>query len=426
MSEQVNVVKFKSSKGNFYIFDAKSNNIYKVDESTYSSNITCKDLGHDNELRNTNNNQFNIKNSVENEAKTLIIEITEQCNLRCSYCIFDEESQLERNHGTTSITKQSAEKSVLNFSKRVSGNGYIVFYGGEPTMAFEQIKNIVNYANNLKGKSFKYSFTTNGYSIKDEHIKFIVENDFKVTFSLDGDKETHDKYRVTKNGLGTFDKIISNINKIRDYAPDYFKRNILLNCVISETTDIESLNEFFFNLGVDLGSLQFSPIRQSGDFVANNITNSILSNQEIPTTSNPIEKNKIDEILSHIRYRKLDSQAHEGKKKCIPFSDRTYVRTNGNVQFCERIGNYSELHDDVSVLKDASKRIWDHFYSNKSDDCSRCYAYNFCQFCPASFITNGKLDIEGNRYRCSNFRKLVAKSLSFYADEMEAEVGNAG
>lgn len=422
MSKKVNILTFNSNTGNKYIFDALTNNIYKAERDTDLESVKLTDLGHLNSLRDSALSAQEIESSISLNAKTLIIEITEQCNLRCTYCVFDEKSNIDRNHSSKSLSLDKALESVKKFSARTNQkDAYIVFYGGEPLMAFDTIKTIVCYAKSINS-NFKFSFTTNGYSLDKGHFPFLIENEFKITISLDGNKKIHDKYRITKNGNGTFDTIIKNIETLRSYNKEFFNKNVLINCVISNSEDISEINSFFNSYHFQPETLRFSPVIQDSSSITTDITNRIsreTTNNIIPTISGAIEKEMLDGVLNKIRYRKLDNEAHLGKKLCIPFANRTYTRTNGDVQFCERIGDFKRSKDQSSTLIENSIDVTQEFKKLKYKECSQCFAYNFCEFCPASFIENSKFNEKLINNKCHNFRKLVRKAIYIYIEEEE-------
>lgn len=205
MSES-NILRIKSEKGNMYIFDALSNNIYQIEDEEDFNSITLNDLGHRNTRRVEADTSSDVHSAVLNHAKTLVIELTEKCNLRCTYCVFDEDSELDRNHTNKSIDFKKALKSINSFYKRTSnGIAYIVFYGGEPLLAFENIVKLVHHANKISNNKVKFSFTTNGTLLTKEKFDFLVSNDFLITVSLDGNKKIHDITRVTRKGNGKWD-----------------------------------------------------------------------------------------------------------------------------------------------------------------------------------------------------------------------------
>lgn len=412
-----NIVKISTPKG-YYIFDAIGNEFYQIEDKDIFDNITIYDIGYTSEKREVFNLDKPIKNQVLSEAKTLIIEITEECNMRCTYCVFDENDGAERNHSSKRIDQEKIKRNIDEFYRRTGNNDwYIIFYGGEPLINYSTIKQTVSYVNE-KYRGAHFSFTTNGLLLTEEKFGFIVDNNFVVTLSIDGDELTHNKYRLNIGGLGTHEKIIKNLNSLRNYSESYFQNNVRINCVISSTDDLPAINKYFLYFGISEDSIRYSGAIKESDAIDRDIFHSAISKIENDTIANsPVEKSYINDVLAKIRFRSVDDKAGEGKKVCVPFSNRTYVRTSGEVQFCERIGNYGTLGDAGYVNR--SSDLFDDFLAFKSSECSSCFAYNFCEMCPASFISNGGFDLSKAESKCSLFRDVVRYALYLYVSEQE-------
>ncbi len=426
MSED-NLLRLKSDSGGMYVFDALTNNIFLIECENDFDSVSMLDLGHQSDKR-QNTLDFNeIGKETTSNAKTLILEITDECNLRCTYCVFDESNQGERNHSNKTMTLDTAREAVQSFYARTNQNeGYVVFYGGEPLLAYETIKEIVSYANELSNNKLKFSLTTNGLGLSESKFDFLISNDFLITVSIDGDKNTHDKRRITKSGKGTFDAIIANLKKLQLYNDSYLKNNVIINCVISDTDDIKSINNFFDIFALPQQSLRFSPAIQNSVSIDDNILkrislnsvkNALHTHKEI--TLEPVEKSFISDILKKIAFRKLDAEAKMGKKICIPFANRTYVRVDGSIQFCERIESYGKLSDKPVNLAKIADEYYREFKEFKQESCSKCHAYNFCEMCPASFIRESKFDIELANIKCNLYRNSVEQALLIYINRME-------
>lgn len=421
--ENGNLVKIVSKTGKMYAFDALTNNIYLIEEKNDFDSLCMADLGHDNDHRDISINRVDIKKSVLSNAKTLILEITEDCNMRCTYCVFDENYQLERNHTLKHMSLDMAFSAVSDFYKRTNKEeAYVVFYGGEPLLAFDKIKSIVDYGNKISDNRIRFSLTTNGLALAGEKISFLIKNNFLVTVSLDGDKETHDTSRITKTGKGTFDAITNNLKVIASTEKEFFDNNILINCVISDQNKVNDINKFFANTFFNDGQVRFSHAIQDSVAIGEHITSKISLETVRRTLKErhlPVEKEYFDSIVKKIEFRNLDGDAQDGKKFCIPFANRTFVRTDGKIQFCERIGEYKMI-DSFSENEIAlSKDILGDFLAFKEGSCSNCFAYNFCEMCPASFIKNEQFDTYIAESKCSQYKKSVKLALQIYVDKME-------
>ena len=150
-----------------------------------------------------------------NEVKALCIHICHDCNLRCRYCFADEGAY----HSEREFMSEETAKRAIDFLIENSGNRKVLevdFFGGEPLMCLQTIKNVVYYAKEkaaAKGKKFLFTTTTNALLLNDDAIKFFNEEMENVVLSLDGRKEVHDAIRKTVNGKGSFDLVIGNIKK---------------------------------------------------------------------------------------------------------------------------------------------------------------------------------------------------------------------
>lgn len=148
-----------------------------------------------------------------NEVKALCLHICHDCNLRCRYCFADEGAY----HARREFMSLETAKAAIDFLIENSGERKILetdFFGGEPLMNFDVVKQTVYYAKEQaakRGKKFLFTLTTNGLLLKDDVAKFLNEEMENVVLSIDGRKEVHDAVRKTANGKGSFDLVIQNL-----------------------------------------------------------------------------------------------------------------------------------------------------------------------------------------------------------------------
>lgn len=137
-----------------------------------------------------------------------IIHLTEKCNLNCTYCY--------ENKRNKDISFEDIKKLIDYEISRKQKYSIIIFYGGEPLLQKNMIKNTIDYINSKKCKTdFYYGITTNGTLLDDDFIKYMKKNNFiNISYSIDGMKETHDLNRKTIDGNGTFDIVEKNARKV--------------------------------------------------------------------------------------------------------------------------------------------------------------------------------------------------------------------
>ncbi len=149
------------------------------------------------------------------EVKALCLHICHDCNLRCRYCFADEGAY----HSRREFMSLETAKRAIDFLIENSGDRKVLetdFFGGEPLMNVDVVKETVYYAKEQakkRGKKFLFTLTTNGLLLKDDVVDFLNAEMENVVLSLDGRKEVHDAVRKTANGKGSFDLVIENIKK---------------------------------------------------------------------------------------------------------------------------------------------------------------------------------------------------------------------
>ncbi len=157
-----------------------------------------------------------LKNKSRGIIKALCLHVAHTCNLNCSYCFASQ----GKYHGDRAIMSLEVGKRALDFLIENSGNRHnleVDFFGGEPLMNFQMVKDLVAYARAIEkqhNKNFRFTLTTNGVLIDDDVIDFCNKEMSNVVLSLDGRKEVHDKFRVDYNGKGSFDKIVPKFQKL--------------------------------------------------------------------------------------------------------------------------------------------------------------------------------------------------------------------
>ncbi len=152
-------------------------------------------------------------------VKALCLHIAHDCNLACKYC-FAEEGEY---HGRRALMSLEVGKKALDFLVANSGNRVhleVDFFGGEPTMNWEVVKQLVEYGRSLEepnNKKFRFTLTTNGILLDDEMMEYCNKEMSNVVLSLDGRKEVNDKMRPTRNGHGSsYDIIVPKFQKFAE------------------------------------------------------------------------------------------------------------------------------------------------------------------------------------------------------------------
>ncbi len=191
-----------------------------------------------------------LKQKTSGVVKALCLHVAHTCNLNCEYCFASQgKYQGERAVMSFEVGKRAFDWLIENSGTR--HNLEVDFFGGEPLMNFDVVKELVAYARSIekeKGKNFRFTLTTNGLLIDDDVIDFANKEMSNVVLSLDGRKEIHDKYRVDYNGNGSFDKIVPKFQKLVNArgGKNYYMRGTFTHQNPDFLKDIETMLDLGF------------------------------------------------------------------------------------------------------------------------------------------------------------------------------------
>ena len=192
-----------------------------------------------------------LKQKTAGVVKALCLHIAHSCNLNCSYCFASQ----GKYHGERALMSFEVGKRALDFLIEHSGtrrNLEVDFFGGEPLMNFQVVKDLVAYARSIekeKGKNFRFTLTTNGVLVDEDVIEFANRECHNVVLSLDGRKEVHDRYRVDYAGKGSWEKIVPKFQKFVEErgGKGYYMRGTFTHANPDFLEDIKTLLDLGFN-----------------------------------------------------------------------------------------------------------------------------------------------------------------------------------
>lgn len=205
--------------------------------------LYSKDLYEDIAMKTSNSPSF---------IKALCLNIAHDCNLRCKYCFADKG---EYNKGCRKIMTAEVGKKAIDFVIKNSGpreNIEVDLFGGEPLIAFEVIKEIVEYAKvqgKMHNKNIRFTMTTNAVLLNQDIMEYMDKNMGNIVLSIDGRKEVNDKVRVRADGSGCYDTILPNIKnmvKMRDKSKQYYVRGTFTRLNMDFFQDVIHLADIGF------------------------------------------------------------------------------------------------------------------------------------------------------------------------------------
>ncbi len=199
-----------------------------------------------------------LKRKTAGVVKALCLHIAHTCNLNCAYCFASQ----GKYHGDRAVMSFEVGKRALDFLVENSGTRHnleVDFFGGEPLMNFQVVKDLVAYARSIeqeKNKHFRFTLTTNGMLIDDDVIDFANRECSNVVLSLDGRKEIHDRFRVDYAGNGSWEKIVPKFQKLVQArnGKNYYMRGTFTHANPDFLADIKVM------LGLGFRELSMEPV----------------------------------------------------------------------------------------------------------------------------------------------------------------------
>ncbi len=198
--------------------------------------------------------------------QTVVLNVTNQCNLSCKYCYEFGEDRVATPEGKPKFMDEVTARAAIDMLVEQSEGRpkiHVTFFGGETLMNFPLVRKVIDYARErgaAVGKAVDFSLTTNGTLLKPEIIEYLAENQVGVTISLDGPKEMNDSLRVFQNGRGSYDVIEP---KVRELLKRHTSRPIAARVTL--TSQVVDVLKIYRHLKHDLGfqEVGFAPVTTS-------------------------------------------------------------------------------------------------------------------------------------------------------------------
>ena len=198
--------------------------------------------------------------------QTVVMNVTNQCNLSCSYCYEYGEDRISTPEGKTKFMSEETARNTVDFLLEQSPGRrmvHLTFFGGETLLNFKVVKSTIEYARSRAaelGKYIDFSMTTNATMLNSEIINFLAENNVGVTVSIDGPKESNDRFRVFHNGKGSYDVIAP---KIKELIKVHRSRPI--GARVTLTAQVVDVKNIYRHLTEEMGfdEVGFAPVTTS-------------------------------------------------------------------------------------------------------------------------------------------------------------------
>lgn len=196
--------------------------------------------------------QDKIDFGPSSKIRSVVLEVTNSCNLKCDYCVFSDCYPAFRKYAPASMSVSTALRAIDTMVDLLQNEEYdlvyIVFYGGEPLLEFDLIRKVVVLVTEkYPDIRFAFSMTTNGTIMNEEILEILTKYSIDLNVSIDGPEYIHNLYRRSNDkNIGSFDMVMRNLAMIREYSKEYYEKYVItINCVLSLPLCLDERASFF-------------------------------------------------------------------------------------------------------------------------------------------------------------------------------------
>ena len=370
-----------------------------------------------------------LKARTSGVVKALCLHIAHTCNLNCSYCFASQ----GKYHGERALMSYEVGKRAFDFLIENSGtrrNLEVDFFGGEPLMNFDVVKQLVAYARSIekeKNKNFRFTLTTNGVLVDDDVIEFSNREMSNVVLSLDGRKEVHDRYRVDYAGNGSWEKIVPKFQKFVNArgGKNYYMRGTFTHANPDFLEDIKTMLDLGFS------ELSMEPVVVASDDPAalTEADKPVVMKQYEDLAKLMLERDKEGKPFTFYHYM-IDLKGgpciYKRISGCGSGTEYMAVTPWGDLYPCHQfVGDEKfKLGDIWSGVN--NKKIQDEFASCNvyaREECRDCWARLYCSGGCAANAYHATESVKGvYKYGCDLFKKRMECAIAVAVErELRAE-----
>jgi uncharacterized protein len=358
--------------------------------------------------------------NYDSNLRHLVLTLTENCNLRCGYCLHGASLDWVRPHGNRTMSSATAMQATRYFLDRCSTSEVpaVSFYGGEALLQAGLIDKVSQEVRGHPlGRDAHLVIDTNGVLLDPEALDMVVRNQMHLQISLDGPRDYHDRQRSDLKGMGTFDRIMNALDLLLGMDATAHERLTFI-CTIAPPVDLSVLDGFFKNfppfarngitteptLRVNLANLKdqdwpatpedFHDLSKQLKQVRESYFQALASGQR--DNLGPVFRGLVEPGLFRLHHR---SKAPLGDEfipggNCQPGIRKLHVTVDGRFQPCERTGDLLELgHANNGIDVAAVDKLQQGFFDAVQSRCGQCWALRLCGVCYAGWAEHGQGEI---------------------------------
>ncbi len=351
-----------------------------------------------------------IRTQVNHSLKQLTLVVTENCNLRCRYCIYSGSYDGSRLHSARSMPLETALAAIDHLAEHSRDSDAplaVGFYGGEPLLEFELIRQVVAYSRKRLQKPVLFTITTNGTLLSKTVFNFLREHNFSILVSMDGPEHVHDRYRrFRSNNRGSFAPVIKNLERIKKIDNEYVRSMVTLSMVLTFPVDLLELDRFVNELGIRprISLLQTFGTSMVDERILQKGLRTRGPKELMDKFATAVIEKKFEQRplaaehlftrglywagLRRLHLRNRTDSFVDGcfnyKNICVPGATKLLVTCDGKFFACDRVDGIDDLCiGDISNGVDTDKVVdlVERFNRFRSESCKDCWVLRLCNMC---------------------------------------------
>lgn len=409
---------FKTRSGRKYSYSPLTNKI-----KLWENNSLCEDMS-----------MVSYREATDysyDKISMFTIEMKQQCNLRCKYCIYSGDYESRRSHNELAISDAVIRRLINFIATHADKSAPVItvcFYGGESLLQLKKILKIIAELNPFN-LSFEYTISSNGVLLTEETIERICSvPNLKVTITIDGDKLIHDANRVFPSGKGSFDIVMKNLKKFKDLHPLEYDNRVQFLSTVDSILRLHDLSIFWeqnqilcnhrpVHISSIIPNFHKRDLRDETSLLKNQI---VIYEEALPLLLKGEENILTDElkrligIIDHRDFFELPKQQRFITCCHNPYS--CFITSSGQLYICEKFNeDFSVGTLETGFDEDALRNINKLFTKRKNSHCSKCWAKRMCRIC-ATNINHSLTEFE---WYCNQERQKLQLALKYYCEIQE-------
>ncbi len=348
-----------------------------------------------------------FKELLEHKLESVVVSLTNNCNMACRYCIYSGEHTARATHGSDVMSKETLQSTLEYFVEHSTETElpHFGFYGGEPTLTPELIRYVADYLTEKFGnRRYTVGVASNFFNVSNEMLSLFRDRDFLVYVSLDGPQHIHDKWRIRPDGSGTFAQVMKNMRRLKELDPDWYSQKVSIVSTMTPPFNLYDLRNFFENedlIPSGNNALRFNFVESEESSAPDWTPEPSQMKSYMQMRQEYLNKARLGKLSDWEGNRFIKSlfdqeflniyRRHRNKKSfpdstfpggiCVPGKRKIYVQSDGTFLLCERVPEFKPfVIGNCQTGIDSSKayQLCQEFAEISAGECAQCWAVCLC------------------------------------------------